>query len=148
MKSALAMPPDFSLYGDAAAGYEFNGTRGAGRGLTPETRLMFAVLVDAMRLYQDQPGGAFNGRTAPGTKARAREDARDWLFDASRDDDDSVFSFASICATLALDKDCLRANLRESRREIGDGDGSRIIPRRNAVARGSTAKPCSIGTRA
>ena len=148
MKSALAMPPDFGLYGDAAAGCEFNQTRGAGRGLTPETRLMFAVLVDAMRLYQDQPGGAFNGRTAPETKARVREDARDWLFDTSRDDDDSVFSFATICAALGLEKDCLRASLRESRREIGGGDGSRIIPRRNAVARGSTAKPCSIGTRA
>lgn len=83
------------------------------RALNPVQRLMYAILQDAMRTFQ---------RTR---RESLRKDVRKWV---EATDDDTIFSFESICTELGVD-------FRKLRRQVLNGEmqGS---PRRS---------PCSVG---
>lgn len=69
--------------------------------LSPEKRLMFAVLIDAMRCLEI-------GLTKPASRKRALAEVEWWLFRARGD---QLFSFDSVCAALEIDPDQLRRGL-------------------------------------
>lgn len=76
---------------------------------SPEQRLMLAVLQDAVSIFQ---------RGVWSTAVEEREKFREvdaWL---SSRDFDWPFSFESICSTLRIDADYLRAGLRRLRRRV------------------------------
>ena len=68
-----------------------------------EKKLMFAVLVDAIRTYQK-----FAFSTSVRRRARFREEAA-WF---SNEQSDRVFSFANICQVFGLDPQLFRRELR------------------------------------
>jgi hypothetical protein len=73
-----------------------------GRHLDGETRLLFAVLEDAIRCYM------LAARTGRRSHQRARDEVRDWV--NSRGEHD-LFSFDSICGVFDIEPDVLRKQL-------------------------------------
>lgn len=79
--------------------------------LTPESRLMMAVLLDAVEIV--------NGRRMPGFYGTSRSkgdpcrEARRWI---ARNDNDSIFSFTSICERFGLDPEAVRAEVLGKKR--------------------------------
>jgi hypothetical protein len=69
--------------------------------LTPEKRLMFAVLIDAVRCLE-------MGLTGPASRKRTLAEVEWWLFRARGD---QLFSFEGVCAALEIDADYLRRGL-------------------------------------
>lgn len=99
------------------------------RSLDPIHRLLFAVLTQAV-------GEALSVKRSSGSRraavhehtpttirflarraSRRRENARDWIFD---DCGDGPFSFLSICETLEIDSQKLRARVREGGGPVGE----------------------------
>jgi hypothetical protein len=121
------------LVDDLQAEHEFFDVRRAMSALqTPELRLMFEVLADAVRVYQGDIGCHRQGKSLT-TRSRAilREEAEAWIFDRWSDCDDSIFAFGSICAVLGIDRDKLRAGLVAAK-----ADGTRRIGRRRPARSG------------
>jgi hypothetical protein len=83
-----------------------------------EKKLMFAVLLDAIRTYQK-----FALSTSVRRRARFREEAA-WF---SSEEADRVFSFANICQVFGLDPQLFRRELR--RQLMMDRRGGRALPR-------------------
>ena len=88
----------------------------------PLRRLMFAVLIDAVRCYQSNLNA--------GALARQRlfREARLWLFSK---DGDMPFSFDSVCTTLEVDPYLLRRWLLDWRAKLVSGDKPRGLIRRS-----------------
>lgn len=86
---------------------------------TPETRLMFAILVDAVECFQ---------RNLFACKRRDRrlfDQAETWIF---LSESNWVFSFENVCAELHIDPGYLRSGLRRWRDKAqGSGERSRQI---------------------
>jgi hypothetical protein len=91
--------------------------------LTPEKRLMFAVLIDAVRCLE-------KGLKGPASRKRTLAEVEWWLFRASGD---QLFSFDSVCAALEIDADHVRRGLLRWRDQKLAARTSRII-RRSPVA--------------
>jgi hypothetical protein len=98
----------------------------------PELRLMAAVLEDAVAtLTTDQ-------RRCSRRQRREFAEAMRWVVDAGGDD--RVFSFANVCASLAIDPEYLRAGLickvnqiRDTPASVVRGRGRYLSPRRKVV---------------
>ena len=73
-----------------------------GRHLDGETRLLFAVLEDAIRCY------TLAVRTGRRSHQRARDEVRDWVNTKGEHD---LFSFDSICGVFDTEPDVLRKQL-------------------------------------
>ncbi len=86
----------------------------------PIMRLMGAILIDAIRCFQNN----FEARL-PSARNEFRE-AQFWIFD---DYADGPFSFESICAALGVDPRGLRDSILRWKRERRSGDKQRIIRR-------------------
>ena len=91
--------------------------------LSPEKRLMFAVLIDAVRCLE-------MGLTGPASRKRTLAEVEWWLFRARGD---QLFSFDSVCAALEIDPDHLRRGLLRWRDQKLAGKTSHMI-RRSPVA--------------
>jgi hypothetical protein len=77
---------------------EWYESRGNSTQFTPEKRLAFAILVDALRQIFEH-------------SAECNE-AMDWLMGVRGYGEDSVFSAESVCAALRVDLEALRTRLR------------------------------------
>ncbi|MBI2347300.1 MAG: hypothetical protein HYV05_01465 [Deltaproteobacteria bacterium] len=76
-----------------------------GKGLSePETKLMRAILKDAVLSFQEHLGARDRKR-----KSLFREAER-WIWDRDRD---SVFSFDNVCEALGFEPDYIRKELRQ-----------------------------------
>lgn len=73
-----------------------------GRHLDGETRLLFAVLEDAIRCY------VLAARTGRRSHQRARDEVREWVNTKGEHD---LFSFDSICSVFDIEPDVLRLQL-------------------------------------
>ncbi len=91
--------------------------------LSPEKRLMFAVLIDAVRCLE-------MGLTGPASRKRTLAEVEWWLFRARGD---QLFSFDSVCEALEIDPDHLRRGLLRWRDQKLAGKTSRMT-RRSPVA--------------
>jgi hypothetical protein len=91
--------------------------------LGPEKRLMFAVLIDALRCLE-------MGLARPASRKRTLAEVEWWLFRARGD---QLFSFDSVCAALQIDPDHLRRGLLGWRDQRLAGKTSHMI-RRSPVA--------------
>lgn len=95
----------------------------------PETRLMLAILDDALATYRKEVG-------RPELKHRRRAaEVEEWLFS---DDIRWPFSFVNVCHTLGLDEEWIRGRLRHATSGIPrPGDANRIVvtSRRSEVPR-------------
>jgi len=124
--------------GDLIAGYEFTEARRPMHSWQPETRLMFEVLADAIRVYQ--------GEVRVPALQRAETEA--WMFDRWRDADDSVFTFGSICLALGIDRDRLRAGLIASKGNMWRRIGRRSPARNmNEVSANQVRSRQGVGSR-
>lgn len=88
--------------------------------LEPEKGLILAILEDAIHLYQK-----YRGARDRAGKERFRE-VDDWFMGESRQDQEWLFSFETICGLLGLDAQYVRRGLRESQ----------IVPPSRAERRG------------
>jgi hypothetical protein len=77
--------------------------RNARRALTPERRLLIAILSDAVDCYQK------NLQAHSAKQRRLCREAESWMLS---DDQDWVFSFRNICDALGVDADALRQRTR------------------------------------
>lgn len=85
-------------------GFEENGSDTCA---VPEHRLMLAVLEDAMVTFR-------RGVLSPVPKRRRLvREVEEWMHDAC---DDGPFAFETICSTLGIDPDYLRAGLLQMKR--------------------------------
>src|SRR5260370_32563761 len=91
--------------------------------LSPERRLMFVVLIDAVRCLE-------MGLTGPASRKRTLAEVEWWLFRARSD---QLFSFDSVCAALEIDPDHLKRGLLRWRDQKLAGKASHMI-RRSRVA--------------
>lgn len=82
---------------------QFYATFKRGRHGDPETRLMSAILEDAVSSLSKEP------RACNRQQRKAREDALNWI--NARDEEDWIFSFTNVCETLGYDPDYLRQGL-------------------------------------
>lgn len=97
-------PADYELsfQSDAVLAEQFfHGPQGS-EALKPFSRLMHAILIDAVRCYQVN----FDAR-CPSKKQQFSE-ARGWLF---RDEDNGPFSFRKVCDALEIDPNHVRRGL-------------------------------------
>jgi hypothetical protein len=76
--------------------------------LEPEKRLMFAILEDAIRCFQD------NHLAQRGGSKRLFDEVQRWIFKRG---DDCVFGFENICSVLGLDPGYIRRGLVRWRQE-------------------------------
>jgi hypothetical protein len=81
---------------------QFFDQRMRGRHLDGETRLLFAVLEDAIRCYM------LAARTNRRSHQRARDEVRDWVNTRGGHD---IFSFDAICDVFDIEPDLLRQQL-------------------------------------
>jgi hypothetical protein len=86
----------------------------------PIMRLMGAILIDAIRCFQNNFEARFSS-----AQQEFRE-ARFWIFD---DQSDGPFSFESVCNALQIDPRGLRDSILRWKRERQTGDKPRIIRR-------------------
>jgi hypothetical protein len=77
--------------------------RNARRALTPERRLLIAILTDAVECYQK------NLQAHTAKQRRICREAEKWMLS---DDQHWVFSFRNICDALGVDADALRERAR------------------------------------
>ncbi len=77
--------------------------RNARRPVTPERRLLIAILTDAVECYQKNLGA----RTA--RRRRLCREAEHWILS---DDQTWVFSFRNICDALGVDAEAMRERAR------------------------------------
>lgn len=130
------MDSRIELADDPVSIHEFMLSRGRASTFNDgERRLMFEVLLDAVRIYCGSPillGDHFNERVRGTLGAQARTEAFEWL---KADDYSSVFTFASICAALDIDKDVLRAGLASWMERRNAGEEVSAIQRRHDTTR-------------
>jgi hypothetical protein len=94
--------------------------------IAPVKRLMMAVLEDALRCFQN------NADALGGPRKRAFTEAEQWL---CTDKGDGPFSFETVCETLGIEPQYLRAGLREWRNQQLAGVSARRLARRSPVVR-------------
>jgi hypothetical protein len=82
--------------------------------LEPEKRLMFAVLEDAIRCYQD------NYISPRGKKKRHFEEVKEWLLS---EDGDWVFSFENVCDVLGVNAAYIRHGLLRWKPSLSEARG-------------------------
>ena len=93
----------------------------------PESRLMLAVLLEAMQTYQK-----FAGSTSSHGKALFR-DVEKWFWSANSD---GVFSFVNICEVFGLDPSVFRQGLlRWAKNRKGRESSGKVFQLRNAANR-------------
>jgi hypothetical protein len=105
MQGVLASGPGAAGEGyepDVLAPAEFDDLRNRAA-LDRERLLMYAVLEDALSCYRQ-----YAKSRLPRTR-QLHQEAREWV---ASDDRSSLFAFASICETLAIDPDMIRGRLR------------------------------------
>lgn len=106
--------------------------------LSPEKRLILAVLDDAVQSY------VAGLRPRNGKEQRRFDEAQCWIMKA---EPGWVFSFESICDQLGLDPDYLRSGLEKLRaeanrdRRVRAASGNRLRHARAPIRRGSFACP-------
>jgi len=97
---------------EAVLPLQFYGARRGAATIEPLRRLMVAMLVDAVRCFQN----TFEARQ----QARRQEfaEVRSWIFS---DEDNGVFSFKAVCDALEIDPEAIRKELLrwEERRRSG-----------------------------
>jgi hypothetical protein len=91
------------LIPDTVAPYQYVGVFRAKGHLTPEEKLMFAVLNDAIGCLEK-----YHGSKRRGARALYRE-ARNWILITG---EDAIFSFENICEVLKLDPGYVRVGMR------------------------------------
>lgn len=94
--------------------------------MAPVKRLMMAVLEDALRCFQN------NADAKSGPRKRLFVEAEQWLCGSGGD---GPFSFDTICETLGIEPQFLRAGLRQWRNQQLAGVGTRRLARRSPVVR-------------
>jgi hypothetical protein len=114
---------EFPLQFDAILPIQFyEGLHRSRAELDPVRRLMLAILIDAVRCFQ-------NNGVASASRRRNFADAEFWLFRAT----DGPFSFETVCDTLEIDASRLRQGLlRWQTRKLAGEAAPRMI-RRTAV---------------
>src|SRR5260370_5161314 len=90
---------DLSFRGDAVMPAQFYPARRGSAALEPIMRLMAGILIDAVRCFQN------NCDSRQAARRKVFHDAHFWIFD---DNGIGPFSFQSVCAALAIDRDALR----------------------------------------
>jgi len=97
-------PDDYELSfrSDAVLPVQFFHERQGKGTLKPFSRLMHAILIDAVRCYQVN----FDARRS--SKKQQFSEARGWLFD---DEDSGPFSFRKVCDALEIDPGYVRRGL-------------------------------------
>jgi hypothetical protein len=94
--------------------------------IAPVKRLMNAVLEDALRCFQN------NADAKVGARKRLFIEAEQWLCDNSGD---GPFSFETVCETLGIEPQFLRAGLKEWRNQQLAGVSTHRLARRSPVVR-------------
>jgi hypothetical protein len=94
--------------------------------IAPVKRLMNAVLEDALRCFQN------NADAKGGPRKRLFAEAEQWLCDNS---EDGPFSFETVCETLGIEPQFLRAGLKEWRNQQLAGVATHRLARRSPVVR-------------
>jgi hypothetical protein len=95
-----------------------------GRHLDGETRLMFAVLEDAIRCYL--PGA----RTCRGSHQRAQDEVREWVNIKGEHD---LFSFEAICRVFEIEPEKLRHQLNSMKAAKVRLHRFRMVGRRTVI---------------
>ena len=90
-----------------------------------ETRLLFAVLEDAIRCY------ALAKESPSSAQQREFQEVKDWV--NTRGDHD-VFSFDSICSVFSIEPEALRAQLNSMRIDHFPARRMRTVGRRTALS--------------
>ena len=93
---------------DELAGYEYRRTEERKTFFDPETRLLYAVLKDAVLCFQ-----RFHNATNK-KKKQLFEDAAAWIFEST---DNTIFSFEFVCEICGFDPHFLRMGLRKWREQ-------------------------------
>ena len=93
---------ELSFRSDAVLPAQFFHERQGSGALKPFSRLMHAILIDAVRCYQVN----FDARSP--SKKQQFSEARGWLF---HDEDSGPFSFRKVCDALEIDPDNVRRGL-------------------------------------
>ena len=107
--------------------------------IAPVKRLMMAVLEDALRCFQN------NADAKGGPRKRLFADAEQWL---CGEVGDGPFSFETVCETLGIEPQFLRAGLKEWRNQQLAGVSTRRLARRSPVVRsGKISAPTRRGNR-
>lgn len=107
--------------------------------IAPVKRLMMAVLEDALRCFQN------NADAKAGPRKRLFADAEQWL---CGEVGDGPFSFETVCETLGIEPQFLRAGLKEWRNQQLAGVSTRRLARRSPVVRsGKISAPTRRGNR-
>jgi hypothetical protein len=131
-KSKPVGPSVYSFMGGGDGGHLQAVFAGSDAGLSPEARLMLAVLEDAIAQYQRN----FNGR--PIGADQFSSDAEAWI---QSDEIEWPFSFLNICQVLDMDAGYLRRGLHHwSRRAIELRDLIRVTRRVNGSRHSISAK--------
>src|SRR5258708_12993213 len=137
---------ELSFQSDAVLPEQFFQERQGSGALKPFTRLMHAILIDAVRCYQVN----FDARRP--SKKQQFSEARGWLF---HDEDNEPFSFRKVCDELEIDPHHVRRGLiswkvkRLAREKVGAIRRSPVpvAPRifTTALRRGTARPPRPIG---
>lgn len=98
---------------DALAQFEFGREYGGKPQNSPEKRLMFAILIDAVECFQRYQ---FAAKTRD---RRLFQQAEVWIFGDERK---WIYCFENICQELQIDPDYLRSGLRRWRDRCGPSD--------------------------
>jgi len=128
---------DFPMRSDILLPVQFHEDRRWRAEFDPLRRLMFAVLLDAVRCFQIDAGAHQH------SKRREFAEAESWLFGANRE---GPFSFETVCDVLDIDPDCFRRGLLQWRDRKLAGEAAAPVGRRNAVV--LTNRVTAIGPRA
>jgi hypothetical protein len=122
-----SMPDTFmqTLYTADELATEQYGRVFRGARLSPEKRLMLAVLDDAVE--------SFVAHVKPRNAKEQRQfhDARDWIMEA---DGDWLFSFNSVCQVVGIDPDYLRGGLERLHNRAARANGDRAARASRATA--------------
>jgi hypothetical protein len=126
------------IEGDVLACYEFSDSRCSKRPQTPEYRLMYEVLVDALRTLGSKKIHDHNG-----SKEHLRLEkleAKDWLMDQGGFRADATYSIDTVCSVLGIDVGALRLAVLAGRLP-------RISPRRTGTIRENIIRPKRVKKR-
>jgi len=101
---------ELSLRSDGVLPQQIFQRQGSGA-LKPFSRLMYAILIDAVRCYQ------VNFDASRLSKKQQFSEAQAWLFHG---EDNGPFSFRRVCDALEIDPDHVRRGPRHTRRQLSD----------------------------
>ena len=124
---------------DAITPEQFYDMRRDDSAIAPVKRLMMAVLEDALRCFQN------NAEAKGVARKRLFAEAEQWL---CGEVGDGPFSFETVCETLGIEPQFLRAGLKEWRAQQLAGISTRRLARRSPVVRsGKISAPTRRGHR-